>query len=55
MDPHRSIIRWGWTRHRKYHERYMALSQDPAWSHLQFIRLTTPRQVRDFLAAQVHA
>ena len=30
--------------------RYLAASQDPAHSHLAFIRLTSPRAVRRFLA-----
>jgi adenylate kinase family enzyme len=38
-DPERSIIRWSWTNHTKYADRYVAAIDDPAWSHLRFIRL----------------
>jgi adenylate kinase family enzyme len=38
-DPEKSIIRWSWTNHGKYAERYEAAMQDPAWSHLRFVRL----------------
>jgi adenylate kinase family enzyme len=34
-----SILRWAWTQHRKYHDRYQAASRDPANGHLTFIRV----------------
>ena len=50
-DPERSIIRWAWTQHDKYHHRYEALVGDPEWTHVRFVRLRHPREVAAFLAA----
>ena len=50
-DPHRSILRWGWTRYTPYRERYEAATNDPAWGHLRFVRLRTVREVARFLDA----
>jgi adenylate kinase family enzyme len=38
-DPERSILAWGWTKHRVISERYRAASADPANGHLRFIRV----------------
>jgi adenylate kinase family enzyme len=48
-DPERSIIRWAWTRHSTYHERYAAAMVDPQWSGLRFVRLDRPAAVEAFL------
>jgi len=50
--PERSIIRWSWTQHSEYRERYAAAMQDPAHDHLTFHRLRTPAQVMSFLARE---
>ena len=50
LDPEKSIIVWGWTTHAANRDRYLAAAQDPANAHLTFIRLTSPRAVRRFLA-----
>jgi adenylate kinase family enzyme len=39
FDPQRSIIRWTWTQHGKYHTRYEAAMTDPALAHLTGVRL----------------
>jgi adenylate kinase family enzyme len=39
LDPHESILRWAWTQHGKYVERYAAAEHDPANRHLCFIRV----------------
>jgi len=39
MDPEQSILRWAWTQHGKYAERYGAAQHDPANQHLTFIRV----------------
>jgi hypothetical protein len=49
-QPERSIIRWSWTQHTAYRERYVAVMQDPAFSHLAFQRLRSPAVVTAFLA-----
>jgi adenylate kinase family enzyme len=49
-DPRESIVLWAYTNHAKYHDRYAAARADPAWAHLDFIRLGSPAAVRAFLA-----
>jgi adenylate kinase family enzyme len=51
LDPERSILVWAWTTHARNRARYLAASQDPGNAHLTFVRLTSPRAVRRFLAA----
>ena len=56
LDPERSVIAWAWTRHAEYRARYVAASRDPASAHLIFVRLASPRDARQFLAAtRAHA
>jgi adenylate kinase family enzyme len=50
-DPEESVISWAWHRHDVYRSRYSEAMTDPALSHLTFVRLRSPRQVRKFLAA----
>jgi adenylate kinase family enzyme len=47
--PERNIIAWTWTRHPTTREKYQNKIEDPAWSHLDFIRLTSQAEVNDFL------
>jgi adenylate kinase family enzyme len=49
-DPEQSIVRWAYTQHGKYQDRYAAANADPAWAHLRFVRLRSPADVRRFLA-----
>jgi len=49
-DPHRSVIRWAWTRHADVRQRYADASRDPRWAHLTFVRLDSRRAVEAFLA-----
>jgi adenylate kinase family enzyme len=55
-DPHESIIRWAWTQHAKYQERFGTAMASPALSHLTFVRLKsrddTERWIRDARHAQ---
>jgi adenylate kinase family enzyme len=50
LDPEQSILRWAWTQHDKYAERYRTAMHDPANAHLRFIRLTSPAAVARFVA-----
>lgn len=50
-NPERSIIRWAWTRHHVYRERYGAAMTDPEWAHLEFVRLPSRRAVSRWLAS----
>ena len=40
-DPNTSIIRWAWTQHAKYQERYCSAMESPALDHIAFVRLTS--------------
>jgi adenylate kinase family enzyme len=55
LDPEKSIIVWAWTTHAANRATYLAASEDPANAHLTFIRLTSPRAVKRFLASAVNA
>jgi adenylate kinase family enzyme len=50
--PERSIIRWSWTQHSAYRQRYAAAMQDAAYVHLTFHRLRTPADVASFLGRE---
>ena len=41
-----SIVRWAWTQHRKYVERYTAAAGDPANAHLTFVRVRSRAEAR---------
>jgi len=41
LDPEQSILRWAWTQHDKYSERYRDAQEDPANVHLNFVRVPT--------------
>jgi adenylate kinase family enzyme len=48
-DPHESIIRWAWTRHSIYAERFASRTADPRWEHLEVVRLRSRREVDRFV------
>jgi hypothetical protein len=48
-DPERSIIRWAWTRHSVYADRYQRRTADPTWSHLDVVRLRNRADLAVFL------
>jgi adenylate kinase family enzyme len=50
LDPERSILRWAWTQHAKYVDRYGAARDDPANRHLTFVRLRSRAEAAQFLA-----
>jgi adenylate kinase family enzyme len=49
-DPEQNIILWSWTRHGKYHVEYAAAMSDPANAHLDWVRISSPRRQRGWLA-----
>jgi hypothetical protein len=53
LDPDRSIIRWGWTRHATYHRRFTAASTDPTYAHLSFIRIGSRADADRLLAEPI--
>ncbi len=48
-DVEESIIRWAWTRHAIYAERYTRRTADPRWGHLEVVRLRTRADVNRLL------
>jgi len=48
-----SIIRWAWTQHEKYERRYGAAMTDPAYAHINFVKLTSYRDADDWLSGLV--
>jgi adenylate kinase family enzyme len=55
-DPHKSIIRWAWTQHAKYQERFGTAMASPALAHITFVHLKshdeTERWVRNLRKSQ---
>jgi adenylate kinase family enzyme len=51
--PEKSIIAWAWTRHSVSRSRYLAAMRDPAWQHLEFVRVCSRRQARQLAGAAV--
>ncbi len=49
--PEESIIRWAWTRHAVYAERYAQRTADPRWAELEVVRLRSRTEVDRFLTA----
>jgi adenylate kinase family enzyme len=45
-----SIVRFAWTAWPKYGERYRSLVNDPQFAHLTWVHLTSPSDVRRWLA-----
>jgi adenylate kinase family enzyme len=50
-DPHRSIIRWSWTQHDKYQDRFGSAMTSPAWAHVEFVRLRSRKAADEWLRA----
>jgi adenylate kinase family enzyme len=48
LDPAESILRWAWTQHGRYRDRYASASADPANAHLEFVRLASRADAADF-------
>ncbi|MCH7336559.1 adenylate kinase [Acinetobacter sp. NIPH 2699] len=44
-----SIILWMISHHAKNRKQYVAMMQNPEYQHIQFIRLTSPKQTAEFL------
>jgi adenylate kinase family enzyme len=57
-DPYKSIIRWSWTRHATYRERFGSAMVSPRFAHLDFVRLGSRTEVEGWLGrlgrGQVH-
>lgn len=49
-DPERNIIRWAWTQHDKYEQRYGSAMTDPRYAHIDFVRLRNRADAAGFVA-----
>ncbi len=49
-DPNESIIRWAWTQHAKYRERFGSAMASPSLGHIDFIRLRSHDEAERWLA-----
>lgn len=48
-DPNRSIIRWAWTRHGTYRERYGTALSAPVMAHVDVVRLRSRAEVERWI------
>ncbi|REK09543.1 MAG: AAA family ATPase [Actinobacteria bacterium] len=49
LDPEKNIIRWAWTRHDHYRQKYSEAIAEPDAVHLRVVRLQTTKEVDRFL------
>ena len=49
LDKQESVIVWAWQTHARNRARYEVAAADPLYTHLRFVRLTSPRTIRRFL------
>jgi hypothetical protein len=50
-DPRDNLVRWSWTKHGEYAERYAAAPTDPRNRHLTFRRVTSDADVDVLIAS----
>lgn len=48
-DPEKNIVRWAWTRHEQYRDRYSTAIEDGTWAHASVHQLRSPEAVSKFL------
>ncbi|MEM9456883.1 MAG: hypothetical protein AAGF11_22080 [Myxococcota bacterium] len=53
LDPNDNLLVWSWTRHALQRARYEAAVVDPAWAHIDFIRLRTRARIDDLVAGHL--
>lgn len=49
-DPELNIVRWSWTKHESYRQRYLDAIADGTWAHAQVHQLRSVDAVSTFLA-----
>jgi adenylate kinase family enzyme len=49
LDPNTSIIRWSWTQHAKYRQRFGSAMTSATYNHLDFVRLTSRAAAAEWL------
>lgn len=50
-DPNTSIVRWAWTQHAKYRDRYGSAMTSPSLDHIHFIRLRSHDETERWLVS----
>lgn len=53
--PERNLLLWTWTRYNRVKHQYRDRLEDPQWSELEHVRLTSSREVDAFLNAMVRS
>jgi adenylate kinase family enzyme len=53
LDPGRSVIVWAWTTHSRNRARFATAQADPAYRHIEFVRLRSRRDAKAFCAGLV--
>jgi adenylate kinase family enzyme len=48
-DPYKSIIRWAWTQHAKYQDRFDSAMASPLFGHIDFVRLRSHDEAERWL------
>ncbi|MFW2383511.1 MAG: hypothetical protein ACN4GZ_17285 [Acidimicrobiales bacterium] len=49
-EPEENIVLWAWTQRNKYRTKYRTAKDDAANAHLNWVHLTSPGDVRDWIA-----
>ncbi len=50
-QPEENIILWSWTQHARYRQQYLDTAADPGNEHIDWVRITSSRQQRRWLAS----
>ena len=50
LDPERNIIRWAWTNHAKYRDRYARAAEDGGYAGVRFLRLGSRHDAERLIA-----
>ncbi|MET9489460.1 hypothetical protein [Nocardia sp. NPDC006630] len=50
LDPEQSVIVWAWTTHAKNRAQYLTAQVDPAYGHIEFVRVRSHREAAAFVA-----
>ncbi len=48
-DPDTSVVRWAWTRHETYRQRFGAARASPTLEHVRFVRLRSHHEIDEWV------
>ena len=51
LDPLENVIVWAWVKHQDFARRYASAMNDPAWSHLRFVRIRSRAEAARWLSS----